>query len=174
MADGGPRLVAPYQNIPPNSLPHNHYLGHVPDNSYSRRKPPVSSLQLQDLSIHGTMASSSVAAASFVKNEFDVGGTLTGAGMPQVYGAPLPSSTLQAPLGAADLAPPMDLSILKNFSEKKVTRDGQPAKRRGPKPDSKPALTRRQELNRQAQRYDGVSLIIGGNGGGESLDESHA
>lgn len=31
--------------------------------------------------------------------------------------------------------------------------DGQPAKRRGPKPDSKPALTRRQELNRQAQRY---------------------
>ncbi|KAF7620164.1 flbB [Aspergillus flavus] len=36
--------------------------------------------------------------------------------------------------------------------QKKVTRDGQPAKRRGPKPDSKPALTRRQELNRQAQR----------------------
>ncbi|KAJ9637601.1 hypothetical protein H2204_004750 [Knufia peltigerae] len=30
--------------------------------------------------------------------------------------------------------------------------DGQPAKRRGPKPDSKPAQTRRQELNRQAQR----------------------
>ncbi|KAJ5566580.1 hypothetical protein N7535_008218 [Penicillium sp. DV-2018c] len=35
---------------------------------------------------------------------------------------------------------------------KKVTRDGQQPKRRGPKPDSKPALTRRQELNRQAQR----------------------
>jgi hypothetical protein len=33
------------------------------------------------------------------------------------------------------------------------TRDGQPPKRRGPKPDSKPAWTRRQELNRQAQRY---------------------
>ncbi|KAI9781918.1 MAG: hypothetical protein M1816_002141 [Peltula sp. TS41687] len=30
--------------------------------------------------------------------------------------------------------------------------DGQTPKRRGPKPDSKPALTRRQELNRQAQR----------------------
>ena len=30
--------------------------------------------------------------------------------------------------------------------------DGQAPKRRGPKPDSKPALTRRQELNRQAQR----------------------
>ncbi|EAW14247.1 protein flbB [Aspergillus clavatus NRRL 1] len=36
--------------------------------------------------------------------------------------------------------------------QKKVTRDGQPAKRRGPKPDAKPAMTRRQELNRQAQR----------------------
>ncbi|KAJ5801858.1 uncharacterized protein N7503_004308 [Penicillium pulvis] len=35
---------------------------------------------------------------------------------------------------------------------KKTTRDGQTPKRRGPKPDSKPALTRRQELNRQAQR----------------------
>lgn len=34
----------------------------------------------------------------------------------------------------------------------KKTRDGQAPKRRGPKPDSKPALTRRQELNRQAQR----------------------
>merc|ERR1711939_472960 len=34
----------------------------------------------------------------------------------------------------------------------KKARDGQPPKRRGPKPDSKPALTRRQELNRQAQR----------------------
>lgn len=36
--------------------------------------------------------------------------------------------------------------------QKKTTRDGQPPKRRGPKPDSRPALTRRQELNRQAQR----------------------
>ncbi|EED13324.1 conserved hypothetical protein [Talaromyces stipitatus ATCC 10500] len=35
---------------------------------------------------------------------------------------------------------------------KKTKGDGQPPKRRGPKPDSKPALTRRQELNRQAQR----------------------
>lgn len=37
-------------------------------------------------------------------------------------------------------------------ASKKTTRDGQQPKRRGPKPDSKPALTRRQELNRQAQR----------------------
>ncbi|KAJ5310827.1 uncharacterized protein N7443_003288 [Penicillium atrosanguineum] len=36
--------------------------------------------------------------------------------------------------------------------KKTTTRDGQTPKRRGPKPDSKPALTRRQELNRQAQR----------------------
>ncbi|KAL5612278.1 hypothetical protein BROUX41_000182 [Berkeleyomyces rouxiae] len=38
-----------------------------------------------------------------------------------------------------------------NLHEKR-TKDGQVAKRRGPKPDSKPALTRRQQLNRQAQR----------------------
>ncbi|RFU24062.1 hypothetical protein B7463_g12276, partial [Scytalidium lignicola] len=47
----------------------------------------------------------------------------------------------------------MSLGFLKNLTEKKATRaDGQPPKKRGPKPDSKPALTRRQELNRQAQR----------------------
>lgn len=34
-----------------------------------------------------------------------------------------------------------------------VKTDGTQPKKRGPKPDSKPALTRRQELNRQAQRY---------------------
>lgn len=38
--------------------------------------------------------------------------------------------------------------------------DGQPPKRRGPKPDSKPALTRRQELNRQAQRFVIRLLLI--------------
>jgi hypothetical protein len=47
----------------------------------------------------------------------------------------------------------LNLGFLKTLTEKRTTRDGQPAKRRGPKPDSKPALTRRQELNRQAQRY---------------------
>ncbi|ESZ90029.1 hypothetical protein SBOR_9585 [Sclerotinia borealis F-4128] len=66
----------------------------------------------------------------------------------------------------------MSLGFLKTLTEKKSTRgmimkidddtikpglnfrtvDGQIPKRRGPKPDSKPALTRRQELNRQAQR----------------------
>lgn len=48
----------------------------------------------------------------------------------------------------------LGVGFLKNLTEKRTTRDGQPAKRRGPKPDSKPALTRRQELNRQAQRYE--------------------
>ncbi|KAI6249134.1 hypothetical protein HI914_02313 [Erysiphe necator] len=47
----------------------------------------------------------------------------------------------------------LNLGFLKNLKEKKLaTVDGQPPKKRGPKPDSKPALTRRQELNRQAQR----------------------
>lgn len=47
----------------------------------------------------------------------------------------------------------LNLGFLKNLTDKRTTtRDGQPPKRRGPKPDSKPALTRRQELNRQAQR----------------------
>jgi hypothetical protein len=46
----------------------------------------------------------------------------------------------------------LNLGFLKTLTDKRTTRDGQPPKRRGPKPDSKPALTRRQELNRQAQR----------------------
>ncbi|KAI9798846.1 MAG: hypothetical protein M1825_004969 [Sarcosagium campestre] len=46
----------------------------------------------------------------------------------------------------------LGMGFLKGLTEKKSSREGQPPKRRGPKPDSKPALTRRQELNRQAQR----------------------
>ncbi|KAL2266635.1 hypothetical protein VTJ83DRAFT_5987 [Remersonia thermophila] len=46
----------------------------------------------------------------------------------------------------------LNLDFLRAVTEKRTTRDGRPQKRRGPKPDSKPALTRRQELNRQAQR----------------------
>ncbi|KAI2777225.1 hypothetical protein F4815DRAFT_298878 [Daldinia loculata] len=52
----------------------------------------------------------------------------------------------KGPLGS------LNLNFLKSLNDKKTTRDGNPPKRRGPKPDSKPALTRRQELNRQAQR----------------------
>ncbi|PHH87857.1 hypothetical protein CDD83_8310 [Cordyceps sp. RAO-2017] len=47
---------------------------------------------------------------------------------------------------------PLNLGFFKSLADKRATRDGNPPKRRGPKPDSKPALTRRQELNRQAQR----------------------
>ncbi|KAH8675664.1 hypothetical protein BX600DRAFT_453236 [Xylariales sp. PMI_506] len=46
----------------------------------------------------------------------------------------------------------LNLNFFKSLTDKKATKDGQPPKKRGPKPDTKPALTRRQELNRQAQR----------------------
>ncbi|KAI9171954.1 AP-1-like transcription factor 2 [Paramyrothecium foliicola] len=48
----------------------------------------------------------------------------------------------------------LSLDVLKSLTDKRTARDGNPPKRRGPKPDSKPALTRRQELNRQAQRKE--------------------
>ncbi|OTB14023.1 hypothetical protein K445DRAFT_42333, partial [Daldinia sp. EC12] len=57
-----------------------------------------------------------------------------------------PPNDDNGPLGS------LNLNFLKSLNDKKTTRDGNPPKRRGPKPDSKPALTRRQELNRQAQR----------------------
>lgn len=80
------------------------------------------------------------------------------------YGSSEQSESGKSPLS-------MSLGFLKTLTEKKSTRgepsdnimhtsakpalvDGQPSKRRGPKPDSKPALTRRQELNRQAQRHE--------------------
>jgi len=46
----------------------------------------------------------------------------------------------------------LDPEFYKNLADKRTTREGNPPKKRGPKPNSKPALTRRQELNRQAQR----------------------
>ncbi|KAL6711847.1 hypothetical protein ACN47E_002890 [Coniothyrium glycines] len=54
--------------------------------------------------------------------------------------------------GSESKSPLAQFGFFKSLTEKKTTRDGQAPKRRGPKPDSKPALTRRQELNRQAQR----------------------
>ncbi|UPX11326.1 uncharacterized protein EKO05_0001934 [Ascochyta rabiei] len=54
--------------------------------------------------------------------------------------------------GSEPRSPLAQFGFFKNLTEKKTTRDGQTPKRRGPKPDSKPAMTRRQELNRQAQR----------------------
>ncbi|KAL1302528.1 hypothetical protein AAFC00_002914 [Neodothiora populina] len=74
-----------------------------------------------------------------------------------------PISGPRAASGVADYAasdsadsksPLSGFPFLKNLASttQKQTKDGQAPKRRGPKPDSKPALTRRQELNRQAQR----------------------
>ncbi|TLS24672.1 hypothetical protein PpBr36_08807, partial [Pyricularia pennisetigena] len=56
--------------------------------------------------------------------------------------------------GGQDKSPlsSMPSSFLKTLTEKRTKSDAPAPKRRGPKPDSKPALTRRQELNRQAQR----------------------
>ncbi|KAK7731011.1 hypothetical protein SLS53_008882 [Cytospora paraplurivora] len=80
-----------------------------------------------------------------IKNEFG------GVGTSIAYGAPASSSN-QGPSSHDSNHDPLSLNFLKDFADKKFTRDGQPTKRRGPKPDSRPALTRRQELNRQAQR----------------------
>ncbi|KAI2619387.1 hypothetical protein GGS26DRAFT_595458 [Hypomontagnella submonticulosa] len=64
------------------------------------------------------------------------------------------SSPQNANSGQSDKGPlsSLNLNFLKSLNDKRTTREGNPPKRRGPKPDSKPALTRRQELNRQAQR----------------------
>ncbi|PWY71823.1 hypothetical protein BO94DRAFT_539411 [Aspergillus sclerotioniger CBS 115572] len=64
----------------------------------------------------------------------------------------LPPEAMQSQSGSRPSTLSADFFKFFSGTQKKVTRDGQPAKRRGPKPDSKPALTRRQELNRQAQR----------------------
>jgi hypothetical protein len=104
---------------------------------------------------------------------------MAGSGPTDQYGNPTGGSGYgsgQSDSGRSPLA--MSLGFLKNLTEKKGTRgklrlisshkesvtdivlvDGQPLKRRGPKPDAKPALTRRQELNRQAQRYFRFQLM---------------
>ncbi|KAI7773696.1 hypothetical protein LA080_010064 [Diaporthe eres] len=144
MADPGPRVVAAAYPSPPNQYRHRHY---SPSNSHSsqdssntRRKPSVASLSDQ---AYYNMATSSMSPPN-IKNEF--GGVGTGI----AYGAPA-HPTPQQP---NEKNGALGFGFLKSLtsSDKKLTRDGQPAKRRGPKPDSKPALTRRQELNRQAQR----------------------
>ncbi|KFA47665.1 hypothetical protein S40293_07704 [Stachybotrys chartarum IBT 40293] len=63
-----------------------------------------------------------------------------------------PSQNSEYDNGASSSISPGMLQSLASLAEKKTNRDGNPQKRRGPKPDTKPALTRRQELNRQAQR----------------------
>lgn len=145
--------MANYQTLPGNpSSSRGHYLAQAPDNSYSRRKPPVASLSLHDLRGTGMSSSSATSPPNAIKNEF--GGVGTGI----AYGAPAPAVLPPGNGGGGgggggDANNPLNYNLIKNLADKRVTRDGQPAKRRGPKPDSKPALTRRQELNRQAQRY---------------------
>lgn len=137
-------MVAAAYPSPPNQYRHRHY---SPSNSHSsqdssntRRKPSVASLSDQ---AYYNMATTSMSPPN-IKNEF--GGVGTGI----AYGAPA-HPTPQQP---NEKNGALGFGFLKSLtsSDKKLTRDGQPAKRRGPKPDSKPALTRRQELNRQAQR----------------------
>ncbi|KAJ6788264.1 hypothetical protein PWT90_02401 [Aphanocladium album] len=69
---------------------------------------------------------------------------------PEQYG----SHQSQSPGDGSESKSPsgLNLDFFKNLNDKRSNRDGKAPKRRGPKPDSKPALTRRQELNRQAQR----------------------
>jgi hypothetical protein len=74
---------------------------------------------------------------------------------PDQYGKQPPSGSAYGTPSGSDKSPlsSLNLGFLKSLTDKRTTRaDGNPPKRRGPKPDSKPALTRRQELNRQAQR----------------------
>ncbi|KAJ0114247.1 hypothetical protein J7T55_010634 [Diaporthe amygdali] len=144
MADPGPRLVAAAYPSPPNQHRHRHYSpsqSHSSqDSPSSRRKPSNASLSDQP---YYNMATTSLSPPN-IKNEFGGVGTGIAYGGP-AHSNPQPPSEKNGTLG---------FGFLKSLtsSEKKLTRDGQPAKRRGPKPDSKPALTRRQELNRQAQR----------------------
>ncbi|TKA24810.1 hypothetical protein B0A54_17373, partial [Friedmanniomyces endolithicus] len=60
----------------------------------------------------------------------------------------MPSDQNSSGSASGDRSPLGQLDFLKGLNKKA---DGPTPKRRGPKPDSKPALTRRQELNRQAQ-----------------------
>ncbi|KAM4059385.1 bZIP transcription factor [Hirsutella rhossiliensis] len=74
---------------------------------------------------------------------------------PEQYGGHQSQSSPEGTgIGAQEMntAAPLNVGFFKSLADKRATRDTNPPKRRGPKPDSKPALTRRQELNRQAQR----------------------
>lgn len=145
MADAGVRMLAGAHPSPTNFRSPNNYLQSPPssDSTYGRRRPTIPQLSLYDHHHVNNMAAPSMVPN--IKAEFGAVGT----GI--AYGAPMVTTPISA--GAtSDQNNPMNFNLLKSFADKRVTRDGQPAKRRGPKPDSKPALTRRQELNRQAQR----------------------
>lgn len=72
-------------------------------------------------------------------------------GSATAYGHP-PTPTMPAIEDGS--ANPMEDVMAENVgADTKLTREGQPAKKPGPKPDSKPPKTRKSELNRLAQRY---------------------
>lgn len=145
MADGSLRMVAAYPSPPNHSSPQHPYFS---QSSEPRRKESLSALPLRYDNACANMAASSM-------SPLDIKSGFGGVGTAIAYGGPQ-SSTLSEGLNEKNSLL-SGLGFTKSSAEKKLTRDGQPAKRRGPKPDSKPAMTRRQELNRQAQRYGKTS-----------------
>lgn len=143
MADGGFHMLAAYYPSPPGHQSPGQYSCPPPASDPRCIEPPLTTLPLPydnaraDLGVSATLPHN-------IKSEFGGVGTAFAYG-----GPPRPAMSItESNTGLLN-----DLGFTKPSAEKKLTRDGQPAKRRGPKPDSKPAMTRRQELNRQAQRY---------------------
>lgn len=147
MADGGPLLVAGYHQSSTLPIHRRHH---------------------DDTPLAAANNTTTMAASSSASPPMYVGTVFGGVGTALAYGAPPApalSSMVPNPLLAQqqqqqqqrlgdDEPSQLALHLFKNLKDKRgVTRDGQPAKKRGPKPDSKPAMSRRQELNRQAQRY---------------------
>ncbi|KAF2397398.1 hypothetical protein EJ06DRAFT_482033 [Trichodelitschia bisporula] len=91
-------------------------------------------------------------ASSISSREYDGRPVSSGFAWPRGYQAP--RSLANSDTNSSQHKSPLErLGFKLNIGgEKKTRADGHTPKRRGPKPDSKPALTRRQELNRQAQR----------------------
>lgn len=143
-------MVAAYPSPPNHSSPQYSYHSRP---SEPRRKEAFTALPLHYDSQRADMVASSMSSPLNIKSAFG------GVGTAMAYGGP-PSSTATAAVNEKNSLL-SGLGFTKSSAEKKLTRDGQPAKRRGPKPDSKPAMTRRQELNRQAQRYNTPSQHVG-------------
>lgn len=153
MADGGFQMVAAAYPSPPNQqAPHHQYSFHPPA-SDPRRRQSITNLPLHLSNVRGNVGALSMSPP-------DIKPESSGAGAGIAYGGP-PQAVMQNPDNSSNNNNNMlgELVFAKPSVEKKLTRDGQPAKRRGPKPDSKPAMTRRQELNRQAQRYFRAFLL---------------
>lgn len=146
MTDSAFHLAAANPFLPdPQQQPREY--SYQPPASDPRRRPSFAPLQLplplRQQNLHGNGGSSSMSPT-------DIQPEPSTAGVGIAYGGPHPAVMQTSGHNSSLLS---DLVFPKPSVEPKLTRDGQPAKRRGPKPDSKPAMTRRQELNRQAQRW---------------------